>query len=127
MWQNGSWTGLEPTVAELLPSDARDCMCCGAGGRPLKVYPDAHMSSHYALAASNQTPPFRALCKLCAGSLLSVDSEYPQLYNADMMRIRRQVNYVGNAVLTVLEEILTCVREGSAGTSAPTRDAPRTG
>jgi hypothetical protein len=99
-WENGRWTGTDPLVGDLF-SDADDveCQCCSAKDVSLKVYRISQGTSGLEHARQQNDPPFRALCKLCAGTGASVQDEW---HKEDAV-ILQAICFVGNEILKAIK------------------------
>lgn len=97
-------TGQKPTLQELFQGEEPECNCCQSFDVPLKVY---EVSQHSPARQNNDyygLPQFRALCELCAGSLVGSWDEYPNQHGDDLA-IGRVICYVGNEILKEIRSI----------------------
>ncbi len=104
-WTDGRWTGDTPTVEALFEGgDPPECRCCTSVGVPLEVFSMCSGSRDYEFARSRDEPPFRALCAICANTLLGAYSEYPQQHDFDALETMKVIAFVGNLVLAALDK-----------------------
>lgn len=100
-WEANRWVGPDPTVEEL---GVTTCFCCRSEDVPLKAYGHIMHSRRYDVARSFNTPPFKALCYLCAATYASTMEEYPDGRDSDVTEIAKAICFVGNEILKELRK-----------------------
>jgi hypothetical protein len=103
-WKDGQWQGLDPTVEDLVDED-RECSCCRFLNPPggLQVYGLGAASRHREHARNNNEPPFKALCPICARTMVGSYADYPDQHRGDELELMRMIAFCTNTILARLE------------------------
>lgn len=90
-----------PTLEELFQGEEPECNCCQSFGIPLTIYPVTPLSPTYQNNQYYNLPQFRALCELCAGTLVGSWDEYHNQHNVDL-ELGRVICFVGNEIIKTI-------------------------